>query len=75
VQFTQWLLALEDEDGSLRKFQSIAYSDINNGCSSSRFNALDWKQHFEVKHAENASELISILKVAYEIYVLRESEK
>lgn len=75
MQFTQWLLALEDEDGVLSKFQSIAYSDINNGCSSSRFNALDWKQHFEAKHAESATNLISMLKVTYEIYVLRESEK
>ena len=73
--FTQWILALEDEDGVLQKFQSIAYSDINNGCSSSKFNALDWKRHFELKHAESASDLISMLKVTYEIYVLRESQK
>lgn len=69
MRFTQWILALEDEDGSLGKFQKLIYSDINNGCASSKFDAIDWKEHFELKHAESAPRLLSLLTVCYVRYM------
>lgn len=75
MRFTQWILALEDEDGVLDRFQKVAYTDINNGCASSKFDATDWKKHFDVKHKESATELTALLKIAYELYILRESAK
>ena len=75
MRFTQWLLELEDEDGILEKFQKVAFGDINNGCASSKFDALGWKQHFQDKHPESADRLISLLAQAYAKYALSNKDK
>ena len=71
MQFTQWLLSLEDEDGALGRFQKLAYSDINNGCASSKFDAIQWKKHFIEKHPESAEPLIKLLINSYNVYALK----
>ncbi len=75
MRFTQWILDLEDEDGALDKFHKAIYSDINNGCGSSKYDALAWKAHFEERHADTAKNLINLLSVAYAQYVLRTNAK
>jgi hypothetical protein len=75
MRFTQWVLDQEDDDTVVGSFQKILFDDINNGCSSSKFDALAWKQHFEVKHADSAEKLISVLAEAYYQYVLRHGKK
>ena len=71
MRFTQWLLALEDEDGVLGRFQKVVYSDINNGCASSRFTFEDWNDHFLKKHPDSAKLLISMLVTCYEFFSLK----
>jgi len=75
VRFTQWILELEDEDGVIDQFHRVAYSDINNGCASSKFDALAWKKHFYEKHAETADRLVALLSLAYAQYVMKADEK
>ncbi len=75
MRFTQWLLDLEDENGALHKFYKIVYFDINNGCASSKFDALGWKKHFCDKHADSADQLIELLSLAYAHYVMKAEEK
>jgi len=75
MRFTQWVLDLQDEEGSLDKFHKILYSDINNGCGSSKYDAIAWKRHFEEKHADTAQNLINLLSVAYAQYILRTDKK
>lgn len=75
MRFTQWILELEDDDTPAGQFQKVIFGDINNGCANSKFDALAWKQHFQVKHADSAEMLISILAEAYYQYVLRHGKK
>jgi hypothetical protein len=75
VRFTQWLLDLEDEDGVLHQFHKVIYSDINNGCASSKFDALGWKKHFYEKHADSADRLTELLSLAYAYYAMKADEK
>lgn len=75
VRFTQWILELQDEEGSIAEFQAVAYGDINNGCASSKFDALKWKDHFEEKHPDSARRLIDLLTRAYAQYILRTNTK
>lgn len=75
MRFTQWILELQDEEGSIADFQAVAYSDINNGCASSKYDALKWRDHFNEKHPESASRLVNLLSKAYAQYILRTDPK
>lgn len=75
MRFTQWILGLEDEKGILDRFQKVAFGDINNGCASSKFDALGWKQHFLEKHPDSAEDLIALLTKAYAKYALSNEGK
>lgn len=75
MRFTQWVLSLEDEEGVLDKFHKAIYTDINNGCGSSKYDALGWKRHFEEKHQDTASNLINLLSISYAQYILRTNSK
>jgi hypothetical protein len=65
-----WLADQLDELGRVPRFAKVIYDDVNGGCGSSRYNALDWKRHFEEKHPETSDALVSLLTIAYSNYIL-----
>jgi hypothetical protein len=56
-------------------FGKLIWNDINNGCGSSKFTAVDWRSHFEDKHPERCKKLTDMLLLAYVEYALTFNSK
>jgi len=70
VSFNAWLFDNLDTPGRATVFGKIIWADINNGCGSSKFSAVDWRNHFEDKHPEVHKKLTDMLLLAYAEYAL-----
>lgn len=68
MSFLDFLTESLDFQGRTGRFAKILLSDIDNGCGSSRFNAIAWKAHFIEKHGEYAPQLVDMLLIAYVEY-------
>jgi hypothetical protein len=66
--FTAWLIDQIDDLGPQAEFGKVCWSDINNGCASTKFSASDWLHHFAEKHNETADKLSARLIVAFQEY-------
>ena len=67
VSFYDYLEESLDYQGKTAKFARLVFTDIDNGCGSSRYNAVAWKQHFEQKH-KDSPELVDMLLRAFMEY-------
>lgn len=70
MSFNAWLFDQLDSPSRVSAFGKIIWDDINNGCGSSKFTAIQWKAHFEDKHPEHSKRLIDLLILAYAPYAL-----
>lgn len=67
--FTSWLLEQIDIPGDLMDISKVCYSDINNGCASSRFTPQEWVDHFNARHKDRSDILTQMLFIAYLEYM------
>lgn len=70
VTFNAWLFDNLDTPSRATIFGKIIWNDINNGCGSSKFTAVQWRDHFDDKHPERAKSLIDMLLLSYAEYAL-----
>jgi hypothetical protein len=70
MTFNAWLFDNLDTPSSSTAFGKIIWSDINNGCGSSKFTGTQWRDHFEDKHPERKDKLTDMLILAYAQYAL-----
>ena len=75
MRFTSWLWDQLDIPGPSGKFAKLCWDDVNNGCGSARFHAVDWVKHFETKHFDSKEELVNRLVEAYGEYMLIPKQK
>lgn len=64
MTFYDYLEESIDYQGRTARFAKIVFADINNGCGTSKFNAVAWKAHFIEKHPDSP-ELIDMLLLAF----------
>jgi hypothetical protein len=70
MTFNAWLFDQLDTPSRTSAFGKIIWDDINNGCASSKFTAVQWRDHFENKHPEHKNKLTDLLMLAYAQYAL-----
>lgn len=75
VSFNAWLFDNLDTPSRATIFGKIIWDDINNGCASSKFTAVQWRDHFEEKHLDRAKALTDLLILAYAEYALTFNSK
>jgi hypothetical protein len=75
VTFNSWLFDNMDTPSRATIFGKVIWADINNGCGSSKFTAVDWRSHFEEKHPERCKKLTDMLLLAYVEYALTFNSK
>jgi hypothetical protein len=76
MRFTAWMWEqLEENPTPLGDFCRTCWSDVNNGCASSRFTITQWKEHFELRHKDNSAKLNALLAQTYSSYILSLTEK
>ena len=64
MTFYDYLEESLDYKGRTAKFAKLVFSDIDNGCGSSKFNAVAWKRHFQEKHTDSP-QLVDMLLLAF----------
>lgn len=69
MKFLSWLLDQIDEPTRVGRFGKVCWDDINNGCASTKFGPMDWRDHFNEKHPSTADNLNSLLVMAYSVYI------
>ena len=69
--FTVWILDQQERDDDTGEFARLLWADINNGCAPSHAlkSAVEWKEHFAVKHPKICERVNILLVEAYVSYV------
>jgi hypothetical protein len=70
MTFNTWLFDNLDTPSRTNVFSKLIWDDINNGCASSKFTAIQWRDHFKEKHPESKDKLTDMLILAYAKYAL-----
>lgn len=64
VSFYDYLEESLDYQGRTAKFARLVFTDIHNGCGSSKYDAVAWKRHFQEKH-KDSPQLVDMLLLAF----------
>jgi len=75
VHFSSWLWEQMDVPNEIGSFAKLCWTDANNGCANSKFNAKEWMTHFTKKHPESKEVLADRLVNAYKEYILTVGRK
>ncbi len=73
VTFYDFLEESLDYQGRTAKFARLVFTDIDNGCGSSKYGAVHWKKHFETKHKDSPELIDMLLRSFMEYYKAKKS--
>ena len=68
MHFLDWTLDQQDDQGNLGLIAKVLWQDINNGCGARYTTPVEWRIHFQEKHAKKAEILSKLVSVAYVEY-------
>lgn len=68
MRFTAWLWSQVEDLGPEAGFAKVCWTDVNNGCASTKFSVNDWVRHFDEKHPDKKDILVSQLLISFAEY-------
>lgn len=70
MSFGSWLQEQSVRKDSVGDFARLTYDDYNNGCASQYYpGAVEWRDHFGLRHPEQEMEIFPLLADAFRDYV------